>query len=197
MSEEKLSRNKFYQRTIHEYRRTFFSTQNLAQKDWCRSKFAGECSMCEQFGHRRPKCPLRIKNFDNVYRERPALGVIYQTWLQSLSQSVEHASVPPQLTSVHSVDSTSRGPPPLRRVAVHMEDTCTDASGPAVPVPAAGFLCSEDGASAGAAVSVPQVAECTASEGTVSQALSTVDSAAAGPASAPAVPQPQRKRRKF
>jgi hypothetical protein len=85
MSETELPKNKFFQRTIREYRQTFFSTQRLAQPYWCRSKFAGECSLCEQFGHRRPTCPLRRRTFDAVFINRPQIE--HQDWVRPLPGS--------------------------------------------------------------------------------------------------------------
>jgi hypothetical protein len=97
MSETELPKNKFFQRTVREYRQTFFSTQRLAQPDWCRSKFAGECSLCEQFGHRRQTCPLRKKTFDAVFIKRPQIE--HEDWVR--------LSVPPLLRSAVSTMEAS------------------------------------------------------------------------------------------
>jgi len=97
MSEKLLSRNKFYQRTIREFRSTFFNTCSLAQPEWCRSKFAGDCSLCEEFGHRRPTCPLKARSLDTVFVRQPELFQPYQAWLAQLPA---HADSPPVMETV-------------------------------------------------------------------------------------------------
>ncbi len=89
MSETLLSKNKFYQRTVREFRSTFFNTPSLAQPEWCRSKYNGDCSLCEQFGHRRPKCPLKMRSMDSVFLQRPPYFPEYQAWLARLPQQAD------------------------------------------------------------------------------------------------------------
>ena len=96
-SEKFLSRNKFYQRTIREFRSTFFNTCSLAQPEWCRYKFAGDCSLCGEFGHRRPTCPLKARSLDTVFVRQPELFQPYRAWLAQLPA---HADSPPVMETV-------------------------------------------------------------------------------------------------
>jgi hypothetical protein len=103
-----LEAQQFFQMTSREFRSLFFNTQYLANPAWYRTKYAGQCSLCHEFGHRRPTCPLKTRTMDSVYLLRAPVARENQMWLQGgLSGN------PPS-----SIDIGSGLPPPLRCIQV-------------------------------------------------------------------------------